>query len=119
MKRATEYLKNNKKIIIVAVLLIILIGVAAITFGSKVKTTSASVAAVDRTSDELKLMNILSGIDGVGKADVMITEEDNKIVGVIVVCEGAQSISARCDIINAVKTAFNVEKSNIAIYAMK
>ncbi len=118
MKRAIEYLKKNNKLIIVAVLLIVLVAAAAIMFGSKVKTTSASVA-VERTTDELKLMNILSGIDGVGKADVMITEEDQKIVGVIVVCEGAQSISARCDIINAVKTVFNVEKSNIAIYAMK
>lgn len=118
MKRAIEYLKKNKKLVIVAVLLIVLIGAAAIMFGSKVKTTSASVT-VERTTNELKLMNILSGIDGVGNADVMITEEDQKIVGVIVVCEGAQSISVKNDIINAVKTVFNVEKSNIAIYAMK
>ena len=118
MKRAIEYLKKNKKLVIVAVLLIVLIAAAAVMFGSKVKTTSASVT-VERTSNEIKLMNILSGIDGVGKADVMITEEDQKIVGVIVVCEGAQNLSVKNDIINAVKTVFNVEKLNIAIYAMK
>lgn len=119
MKRAIEYLKKHNKLIVVAFLLIVLIAAAAIMFGSKVKTTNSAAVSVERTANELKLMNILSGIDGVGKADVMITEEDQKIVGVIVVCEGAQSISARCDIINAVKTVFNVEKSNIAIYAMK
>ena len=118
MKRLTDYLKSHRKILLISCLLVILIGLAFLLYGSKNKISAASSDGVARSSTELKLMRILSEIDGVGKAEVMITEGKDGVEGVIIVCEGAYNIMTRDDILNAAATALNVEKNNIAIYAM-
>lgn len=117
MKKLTEYVKQHKKILLISVLLIVLIALAFALYGSKSKVTATSVGA-DMSASETKLTRILSEIDGVGKAEVMINESENGVEGVIIVCEGAYNIMTRNDILNAVTTALKVEKNNIAIYAM-
>ena len=97
MKKLLDYYTRHKKILLIAVLLAAFIILAFVLYGSKSKITSASGNDVDRSVTEIKLMRILSEIDGVGQAEVMINEGD---------------------ILNAVATALNVEKNNIAIYAM-
>ena len=119
MKKTLAYLKENKKILLIAVLLIALVLLAFLLYGSKGKvTTAASQPTTERTAPETKLMRILSEIDGVGQAEVMINESENGVEGVIIVCEGANSLMTRNDVINAVVTALKVNKNNIAIYAM-
>lgn len=118
MKKLTEYLKQNKKILLIAVLLTVLIALAFALYGSKSKAISTAAGSADMSANETKLTRILSGIDGVGKAEVMINESENGVEGVIIVCEGAYNIMTRNDILNAVTTALKVEKNNIAIYAM-
>lgn len=119
MKKAVEYIKEHKKIIIIAVLLFALIGLAFGLYGSKNKIAQSS-AQTDtvRSAEEIKLTRILSEIEGVGQAEVMINKGENGVDGVIIVCEGAYNIMTRSNIINAVTVALNVEKNNIAIYAM-
>lgn len=117
MKRLTDYLKSHRKILLISCLLVVLIALAFLLYGSK-NTVTASSADVGRSSTEVKLMRILSEIDGVGKAEVMITEGKEGVEGVIIVCEGAYNIMTRNDILNAAATALNVDKNNIAIYAM-
>ena len=118
MKKLLDYYTRHKKILLIAVLLVAFIILAFVLYGSKSKITSAAGNEVDRSVTEIKLMRILSEIDGVGQAEVMINEGEKGVNGVIIVCEGAYNIMTRSDILNAVATALNVEKNNIAIYAM-
>ncbi len=116
MNRAIEYVKEHRKIFVILILLILFVLLGVVLYGSNKSITDVSTTSSSET--ELKLMNILSEIEGVGKAEVMITETENGVDGVIIVCEGANNIMTRNDVLNAVITAFKIEKSNIAIYAM-
>ena len=117
MRKVIDCVKKNRKIIIVVVLLAILIGTVYII--DKGKSHSAStVNNSAKSSTEIKLTGILSNIDGVGRTDVMITEEEGKIVGVVIVCEGADNLMTRSNILNAVSTALNIDKKIIAIYSL-
>ncbi len=118
MQKALEYVKENKKIIIAVVLLVILVFVLYFINKGTQSPTAASVSTQEKSAKELKLANILKNIKGVGAADVMINESDDNITGVIVVCEGANNLMTRSDILNAVSTAFNIDKKLIAIYSM-
>ena len=112
MKRASEWFREKKTLIIVAALIALLILVVYLFFGGN----SASGDAV-RSSEEVRLASILESIDGVGDADVMITEHDGVIAWVVVVCEGADRILVKNDILNAVSTALDINKNIIAIYS--
>ncbi len=118
MRRVLDFVKDNKKIVIVIVLIVVLI--AIIYFIKRSDSDSLETYAVaEKSATEAKLTTILSSIDGVGETDVMINESDGTIKGVIIVCEGADRIMVRNDILNAVATALNVDRSLIAVYAMK
>ena len=115
MKALTEWLKDKKKLIIVVLLVALLVVIVFLFFGSE----EESVLGDSMKSDtELRLTALLERIDGVGDAEVMITENGGEITGVVVVCDGANSIMVRNDILNAVSTALNINKNNIAIYSM-
>ena len=49
---------------------------------------------------------------------MLVTEGDDGIEGVVIVCSGANNIMTRNNIINAVATALNIQKNIIAVYAM-
>lgn len=116
MSKVKSFFTRYKKIIVVAVLLILLIAIASITYGSNKQ--SLTVDSTSRSQTEIKLMRILSEIDGVGKAEVMVNEGTDGVEGVVIVCEGANNIMTKNDVINAVKVALKVNKNNIAVYAM-
>ena len=117
MRKVIDYVKQNKKIIIVVLLLAILIGTVYIIDKGKANTASTATNS-SKSATEIKLTGILSSIDVVGKTDVMITEEEGKIVGVVIVCEGAGNLMTRSNILNAVSTALNIDKKIIAIYSL-
>ena len=118
MRRVLKFVRDNRRIIIIVTLLVVLI--AAVYFINKKSDgkTQTSAAYVQKSDTEVKLGKILSSIEGVGKTDVMITEEDGKIAGEIIVCDGADNIMTRNNILNAVSTALNIEKNIIVIYSM-
>ncbi len=118
MRKVLNYVKDNRKIIIVVVLIIILIGTIYFINKSATRGGPTSSVSTEKSQTEIKLTSILSSIDGVGATDVMITEKDGAIAGVVVVCEGANSIIVKNDILNAVSTALNIDKKIIAIYSM-
>ena len=118
MRKVLDYVKDNKKIIIAVLLLVIL--VAALYFMNKgtQSPTAATVSTQEKSTKELKLTSILSSIEGVGATDVLINESEGAITGVVIVCEGADNIMTRSNILNAVSTALGIDKKIIAIYSM-
>lgn len=118
MRKVIDYVKANKKIIIVVLLIALLIGAVYLIDISKKPTSNSSAFNSGQTSTEIKLSGILSSIDGVGSTEVMITENEGEILGVVIVCEGANNIMTRSNILNAVSTALKIDKKIIAIYSM-
>ena len=118
MRTVIDYVKKNKKIIIVVLLIAILIGTVYLIDKGKGSKSSTTINYSAKSETEQKLTGILSSIEGVGKTDVMITEEEGKIVGVVIVCEGADNLMTRSNILNAVSTALNIDKKIIAIYSL-
>lgn len=116
MKKLIEHLKSNKTLIIIIALVFVLILIVVLYNGAE--ESSSAGAFTDKTQTEIKLESILSSIDGVGESNVMVTESDEGIEGVVIVCQGADNIMTRNDILNAVSTALNIQKNIIAIYAM-
>lgn len=116
MKKVSEWLREKKKIILVLLLVALLILIVFLFFG----TDGGSFASGDgyKSQAEVRLTQLLESIDGVGEAEVMITEDDSGITGVVVVCDGADRLMVRNDILNAVSTALNINKKIIAIYSM-
>lgn len=118
MRKVLSYVNDNKKIIIVVVLIIVLVGTIYFLNKQSEESAASSVSSVSQTQTEIKLTEILSSISGVGATEVMITESEEQILGVIIVCEGADNIMTRNNILNAVSTALCIDKNIIAIYAM-
>ena len=118
MRKVIDYVKENRKIIIVVLLIVILIGAVYIIDSGKKKASQVASIGSEKSSTEVKLTGILRNIEGVGNTDVMITENQGEILGVVIVCEGANNIMTRSNILNAVSTALNIDKKIIAIYSM-
>lgn len=118
MRKVIDYVKEHKKIIIVVLLIAILIGAVYIIDKSKSSTSRTANSGTAKSETEIKLTGILSNIEGVGNTDVMITENDGEILGVVIVCEGANNLMTRSNILNAVSTALKIDKKLIAIYSM-
>ena len=116
MRKVLNFVNDNKKIIIVVILIIVLVG--TIYFINKLQNNAPASVNTAKSQTELKLMGILSAIDGVGETDVMINEGENGITGVVIVCRGANNLMTKSDIYNAVSTALNIDKNLIAIYSM-
>lgn len=102
-------------VFIIAVALIIYSTVMTAKNKNDVKTSANAVM----TSEEQRLSSILSNIDGAGRVETMITQQDGKIVGVLVIAEGADSITVRLRLMDATVTALGVDKSLVNVYSRK
>ena len=116
MKKLLEAVKANKTLLIILFLILILIAVVVVFYNDGNNASAGNFS--DKSQTELKLESILSSIEGVGESNVLVTEGEEGIEGVIIVCSGAENIMTRNDILNAVSTALNINKNIIAIYAM-
>ena len=115
MRKLIEAIKANKTLLIVLTIVFVLIAIVVIFYEDEDVSTAT---VTDKSSTEQRLEAILSTIEGVGEISVFVTENDGEVEGVVIVCQGADSIMTRNDILNAVSTALNVNKNIIAIYAM-
>ena len=85
--RGIKNIRLIAAIFIIAVALIIYSNVAADRAASE-STAGAPETSMD--SDESRLAGILEGLEGVGRVETMITRgEDDEVVGIIVIAEGA------------------------------
>ena len=72
--------------------------------------------AVPSSAEETRLKEILEKIDGVGSAEVMISDGETNEKGVVIVCEGANNISVLIDVREAAATALGINQQNVKIY---
>ena len=139
-----ELLKTDKamKILLAAGAAIILLIALSGLFGLSGKKTGASQEASGITASELteyehglekRLTEILSHIGGVGEASVMVTLDTSgrteygknadmllsvtapKVRGVIVVCDGGDSVSVKEKVVEAVTGVFGISSLRISV----
>lgn len=114
-------LKGVKNLQIIAVIFIIAVAliIYSTVMTSKANESSQSVAGTVMTSDEQRLSAILSSIDGAGKVETMITVQDDTVVGVLIIADGADNVLVRIRLVDAAATALGVSKSVVNVYSRK
>lgn len=127
-----SFLKEKGSKYIIWVLLGILVLVMLIPVGENTKTdTGIETEAVSQGELEEKLKKVLSAMEGVGDAEVMITtkesktdlfsesDEEGEVLGVVVVAEGAGTPKVDAKILDAVEALFGIEVHKISIVKMR
>ena len=103
-----------KEVLLFSVLTIFLLLATWKVFGGDSEKTTVSMNATEQ-----KLALILENIDGVGAAEVMVSETENGEKGAVIVCEGANDIRVLIAVREAVATALGTEQKNVKIYLKK
>ena len=119
MGSVLKKLRGVKNIQIIALIFIIAVG---LIIYSSVATAKASAQDDNRsvmTEEEQRLSAVLSSIEGAGRVETMITSRDGSIVGVIVIAEGAESITVRLKLLDAAACALGVSKQIVNVYSRK
>ena len=113
---------SDKKIII----FIAIIGIAIMLIGGG---DSKKEDAIEATSEEQRLMQILSSIDGAGQVRVMLTYDDrvnsftldkksNGFLGAIILAEGGEVSVVKEKIIKAVQAVTGLDTHKIIVYRL-
>ena len=94
---------------------IIVAAVAAAALISMKTPGSESVSPM-----EARMERVLSAIDGAGRVNVLINEnEEGSILGVLVVADGAGDMTVRMRLMSAVKATLGADMSQIEIVEME
>lgn len=115
-------IKSIKNIRIIAAIFIIAVALliySSVATGNAARTASSDEQSTEMDEDESRLASILEGLEGVGRVETMITREDDTIVGILVIAEGAEDIAVRLRLLSAVTTAMGVDKQIVNVYTMK
>lgn len=103
-------------------LVILLVGVLLIVLSMPTKPkeqdadTTYSVTDKRETDVEIRLENMLEKMQGVGKADVMITfKENEQVEGVLVIADGAKNAVIVRNITEVVQALFEVDSHKIKV----
>lgn len=104
-----------KEVLLFTILAVLLFFSAWKVFGVTDKT--AQTTALSET--EKKLIAILENIDGVGDAEVMVSETEDGEKSAVIVCEGARDIQVLITVREAVATALGTAQKNVKIYLKK
>lgn len=110
--------KRSQKIKDVLILGALALALVFVVWQTFYKEDAKLVSTITQSENEAKLCGILSKIDGVGEAEVMIYEE-NGVKSVVVVCEGANNLSVVLDVREAVCAALGTEATAVKIYQLK
>ncbi len=83
------------------------------------ENSSKTSQTVEQTELERRLSLILSRIEGVENASVMVSEEAGEAVSVVIVFEGADSLITRMRVTEAAANALNITQSAVRVYPAK
>ena len=136
-----ELLKSSKGIkaaFIVGIVLILFIAFGGVFTGNSRKETAKQINTADRFAEyetrlEQRLTDILSKIEGVGNVRVMVTLDTSgeteygrnadmllsvkapEVRGVIVVCDGGDSVGVKSKVYDAVSGVFGINSLRISV----
>lgn len=136
MGKASEFFSKLKSVRHIELISIGLVVVIALTvyFTCASCGEEKTVAAVPTNADyctamQIRLENVVSQIDGVGSASIVINwdksvpssfassqSENPKATGAVIVCEGGNSTKVKLDVTYAVSTLLGLSIENIIVY---
>lgn len=116
IKRKGFWNGKIKDVLLLSVLALILLFAVWKIFYTEDENSLKSVSA---SETEDKISRLLSEINGVGEADVMICETEDGVQSVVVVCEGANDLQVVMDVREAVAAALGTEEKAVKIYLKK
>lgn len=110
-------LKSIKNVRIIALVFIIALGLIIYSTVSATKEEDVKSTVQTQNEDEARLSSILSNINGAGEVESLITESDGKIVGVLVIAQGADNPLVRLRLVQAVSSALGVDEDIVCVLA--
>ena len=122
IKKFFEKLKSVKNIEIYIALILAAIVVIIIFAGSGTKNTSNSVSDDTYIGQmEHKICSVIENMAGCGKAEVAISynNNDESVIGVVVVAEGASDPIVRFKIVEVVVTLLGIDSSSVQVFTYK
>lgn len=99
--------KNIKIILLAIIIALALIIYSSVT--TKVESTSYM------NDDETRLATILSSVDGAGEVQTFISKNSGKIVGVLVLSDGANNPLVRIRLVDATSSALGVDAKIVSV----
>lgn len=116
MKSDLKKVFQNKTVRTVLLLLLALVLLFVVW---KVFFTGSTPSSGGRTETELRLQAILLQIEGVERAEVLVTEEEGTPQSAVIVLSGDASLFTDARAIDATALALNLQKSKIKVYRGK
>ena len=131
---AMDFIKKNKKAL--GVVLLLLLGIFLLIFSSIDPSLSEGAESVDSLEEyksrlEAELGELCSSVNGVGRCRVTVTFERGeervykgstlieskppKVMGVTVVCKGADSDLVRAELVSMMSALFDIGSNRIAV----
>lgn len=122
--RAGELLKKiagEKKLATLVLMLLVGLALIGLSFAFSQQAEQPSDYGRDVTyaagGVEERLARVLSQIAGAGQVEVLVTEGEQGVVGVLVVADGAQELSVRTELMRAAMTALDVPADAVEVFA--
>ncbi len=106
-------IKNVKNVRIIAVVFII--AIALIIYSTVVASDDSQKTTSVMSDDEKRLSAILSSVEGAGEVETMITRADGRIVGVLVIADGAGNPLVRLRLLDATSSALGVDEDIVSV----
>ena len=101
---------------LITILLIASVAILALSILTDSKDGRKQIIDSDG-GDEERLCSILSGIKGAGDVDVIVKSDDDcKVVGVIVSAEGGENPIVANKLTNGVSTLYNIPVSSVIVF---
>lgn len=114
-------LKSVKHLEIIVAFVIALVAIFIYFITTNVGASDTVTVHTSSGGNELsrQVASVLCNVEGVGDCNVLITYDDEKVVGgVVVVAEGGDDIGVKVKIIDAVCALVDVKAEKIKIYKM-
>ena len=104
--------EGGERVWLIALLVALLFSTALLSG----KACNADTAVSAQTDESGELCALLSSLEGVGRCEVSIRYgPENEVLGIVVLCDGAQSVQTRERIILLVSTLFHIGTNRIRV----